>query len=188
MKLDDILGRIQSQSDDIRSLNSIPKPPLKSWTVQAALGEIDVLDYLRDADVREVALFKPSQSNLGSSLNSNNNSVTDNDNDINNSFNVVDDQFSSKLVRRPIEAPTPLRVKPKPGKEYSVEVLLNAADRLIDDYRPLPRTKQYISDLRSQLKEIEYKVECHQRVINSVSLSFIIKYYFFNIEYQYIAT
>lgn len=116
-KLNEILNRISSQSNEILEINKKPKPVKQSWTVKAALGYIDILDYLRDADTTEVKLFKSQQ--LDSSVKSV------------NTFD--DDQFSSKLIRRTIEAPTPLRVRPQTGKEYDMEVLLNAATKLIDE-------------------------------------------------------
>ncbi|TIC19705.1 hypothetical protein E3Q13_01060 [Wallemia mellicola] len=150
-KLNEILNRISSQSNEILEINKKPKPVKQSWTVKAALGYIDILDYLRDADTTEVKLFKSQQ--LDTSVKSV------------NTFD--DDQFSSKLIRRTIEAPTPLRVRPQTGKEYDIEVLLNAASKLIDEYRPLPRTKQHIRNLRKQFQEVEERMQNYQNIIDS---------------------
>lgn len=99
--IDEILNRISNQSTSILNLNNHYRPVRQSYSVKAALGYVDILDYLRDGDDSEVRLFRNNK--------------------------------SDKLITKSIEPPTPLRVKPQSGKEFDINVLLNAAIKIIND-------------------------------------------------------
>ncbi|TIA92950.1 hypothetical protein E3P99_00413 [Wallemia hederae] len=143
-QINQILNRISYQSNEIIDISNKPMPAKDSLTVKAALGLVDILDYLRDADASEVRLFRSQQQE-----------------------SPMDASQTDKLVTRTIQPPTPLRVKPQAGKEFDINVLLNAAMQIIDDYRPLPRTKQHIQNLKTQVEQARENITQYQRIIDS---------------------
>ncbi|TIA83734.1 hypothetical protein E3P98_00601 [Wallemia ichthyophaga] len=132
--MEEILNRISNQSDSILSLKR--NPGHSSYPVKAALGDIDILDYLRDGEESEVRLFgggdddKANDKNL-LTLNPTNHNKLDNEMDI------------------------------------DINTLLDAAIKIINDYKQLPRTINHINNLKVLVEETNTGINKYQRVIQS---------------------